>query len=310
MLDEISKQLSEIITNFSENDQIVINNKISNINAENFVKVDRKTNRSIAFIDGGQANILTSGNFNLSFVRVCAVVFSGQKKIEKNMNEFYLFTKAIWKDEIFFESKIFPLGEKLLDEIDLYVSANDATMRNGIEGGKISGVTNMARRLAELALAKKMDSDFILLDGTLEKTFRNEEKFLTRLDGVGALAKSSSLFTISGNSPVVLLNKIGPTGCWAYNFDDKTAFVKLHQRAKHVFRFEGSKEIISYLVENCQDALFLGYPYGLLMADKLARVSNQERSSLIMKFLLKEENRDIADYLNTSNAHDILDNLG
>jgi len=39
-------------------------------------------------------------------------------------------------------------------------------------------------------------------------------------------------------------------------------------------------------------------------------VSNAERNSLRMSLLLREENREIASYFNTMNAHDILDRIG
>ena len=134
-----------------------------------------------------------------------------------------------------------------------------------------------------------------------------QEKYIP--DNVSALAKSSSLFTTSGNSPVILLNKIGLSNCWSYFLTDKTYFVKLNQKAKHVFRFEGNKEVLPYLINNSNDALFLGYPYGLIFVDKIARISNSEKNSLKMNFLLRKDNQEIAEYLNTSNAHEILDNI-
>ena len=106
-----------------------------------------------------------------------------------------------------------------------------------------------------------------------------------------------------------MLNKLQP-GKWSYFVDGKTYFVKLHEKSKHVFRYEGKKEYLSFLVENCNDALFLGYPYGLIFVDRMARVSNSEKNSLKMKFLLNKENKEVVDYLTTSNAHEILDNLG
>ena len=177
-----------------------------------------------------------------------------------------------------------------------------------MERAPITKVANIARRFAELKLATQIKSDFIILDGTLEKTFNQEEKYLTLLPfNVSVLAKTSSLFTTLGNSPVVLLNKIGPQGCWCYFVNDTTAFVKLHSQARHVFRFEGNKEILPLLLENSSDALFLGYPYGLIFADKVARVSDEEKQALRMKFLLCKENREIVDYLQATNAHSILD---
>jgi len=308
MLKEISQHIKNQINNFSNQDSLIFNNKIIDIHLDNFSSLDVVSvgNKIIAFIDGGQTEIISTGNFCLSFIRVAAVIFNGDEK-ENKVNEFYLFTKAKYVEgDLFYESKIF--GDKLIEEKDLLISSNDNSIKVGRERAPISKVINMARRFSELAMARKINADFIVLDGTLEKTFLNEEKYL--FDDLCALAKSSSLFTMSGNSPVILLNKIGPIGCWRYLIDGRTSFVKLNENSKHIFRFEGDVGLLPHLIDNCNDALFLGYPYGLILADKLARVSNQEKNSLKMKFLLNSDNKEIADYLNTSNAHDILDNLG
>ena len=309
MFNQISKEIRETISNYSKEDQIIFNNKIININQDNFNKIVPNYNKTIAFVDGGQAEIISTGNFCLSFIRVFAQVFQHNKKLNSYKKEFYLFTKARWhNEELVYESKVF--GDKNIDENDLLISSNDSTIKTGIERAPIAKVANVARRFAELNLAAEVDSEIIVLDGTLEPSYNHEEKYLTNLDNnVSALAKSSSLFTSSGNSPVVLLNKLQP-GTWSYFIDGKTYFVKLHEKAKHVFRYEGKKEFLPYLVENCSDALFLGYPYGLIFVDKMARVSNSEKNSLKMKFLLNKDNKEVVDYLTTSNAHEILDNLG
>ncbi len=307
---EISKHLKDRIIGFSEEDKIILNNRAININKENFQQIHlSKENKSIAFVDGGQAVVISAGNFCVSFIRVAALIFKEGKK-ENVKYEFYLLTTAKYhEDDIFYESKIF--GDRLIHENDLFISSNDSSIRTGNESAPLSQVTNMARRFAELALASQVKADYIILDGTLEKTFINEEEYLKKLpENISAVAKSSSLFTTSGNSPVILLNRMGPSGCWSYFVDGNTSFVKLHEKAKHVFRFEGNKEILPQLIQNSCDALFLGYPYGLIAVDRLARVSETERKSLKMNFLLREENKEIAEYLNTANAHDILDSLG
>lgn len=77
-----------------------------------------------------------------------------------------------------------------------------------------------------------------------------------------------------------------------------------------MFRFTGNKNFLPPLVENSGDALFLGYPYGLIAVDKFARISNEEKKNLRMNILLKAENKEIAEYLSTTDAHGILDNMG
>jgi hypothetical protein len=311
MLNKIAEDIKRSLK-IIENDQIIFNNKLISINKTNFQTIIPNNDKSIAFIDGGQAEIISTGNFCLSFIRVFAQTFRNNQKEQFYKNEFYLFTKAKWQDnDLCYESKVYPLTEKLVSEEDLLISSNDQTIKTGMERAPISKVTNMARRFAELALANKIEAEYIVLDGTLEKTFKNEDKFVSVLkENVCALAKSSSLYTTSGNSPVILLNKIGLENCWNYFVTNKTYFVKLHPQSKHVFRFEGDKNILSFILSNCQDAIFLGYPYGLIYVDKMARVSNAEKKSLMMNFLLRKENQEIAEYLNSSNAHQILDNLG
>ncbi|PIN74196.1 hypothetical protein COV20_01115 [Candidatus Woesearchaeota archaeon CG10_big_fil_rev_8_21_14_0_10_45_16] len=314
MLDTISADVRNTLASFSEDDAIIFNNKLYRLDRERYEAIPladaRKEAPRIAFIDGGQAEILSAGNLSVSFIRVAAAVFKRGIKLENLQEEFYLFTKAVWHgDDLYYHSTIY--GSALIQKEDLYISSNDASIKIGSERAPISKVANMARRFAELALAAKVDADHVVLDGTLEKTFRNEEKYLEKLSStISAVAKSSSLFTTSGNSPVVLLNKIGPEGCWRYSLDEAAHFVKLHPASRHVFRFEGDTTVLSSLLSLCSDALFLGYPYGLLMADQLARVSNAEKKSLRLRLLLNKDNSEIVNYLQTMNAHDILDTLG
>jgi len=314
MLTEISRRLKDHLSSFPSEDRILFNNKLIQIDKDNFASIPTEVaSKSIAFIDGGQAEILSAGNFCLSFVRVGALTYIGNKKIKEHKHEFFLLTTAKQdQHDLLYQTAIFPVfGDKLLDEQDLLISSADATIRGSQERASISQVTSLARRFAELALATQVPADFILLDGTLEPSYRNEEKYLSRLPkNVCALAKSSSLFTASGNSPAVLLSKLNSSGCWSYFVENDSYFVKLHEKAKHVFRFTGDQNILPALEKNSRDALFLGYPYGLIAVDKLVRVSNEEKKSMRMNLLLKSENREIAEYLSTTNSHEILDNLG
>ena len=75
-------------------------------------------------------------------------------------------------------------------------------------------------------------------------------------------------------------------------------FIKLHKDSKHTFMFEVYKEneynlqnILSLLKQNSIDPVFLGYPYGLIEADKFARVTAQEKEyyqTIIITHLAKK----------------------
>ena len=314
MLKEITKKIKQTIGSYSTTDQLVFQNQVIPIQQGYFTSLVGNGVKKITFIDGGQAEILSAANFCLGFVRLAAATYQGITLIDQKIIEFYVFVKAVYHaNEIYYQSTLFPVTGKLLFSAeDLFISSHDSTIKNGTERAALQKVVGMARRFGELALAASFDNEIVVLDGTLDATYKNENKFLSLLsEQVSALAKSSSLFTISGNSPMIFLNKIGPENeCWSYFVTGKTYFVKLHPIAKHIFRFTGRKDVLSSLVKLSSDAVFLGYPYGLSVADKLARVSNAEKSSLQMQFLLKEENKDIVSYLSTQNVHDILDRLG
>jgi len=313
MLDKVSLHLKARIQQFPSSDKIIFNNKLIEVDKNNFEIIsDNFPSKSIAFIDGGQAEVISAGNFCLSLIRVGALIYFNNQKIKDYKHEFYLLTTAKYEDEeVVYESKIFSLGnETLINEDDLSISSTDTTIRVGMERASISQISNIARRFAELSLCSKVDADIIILDGILEPSFRNEEKYLSKLPvNACTLAKTSSLFTVTGNSPVVLLNRISPSGCWSYTVENNTCFVKLHPRSRHIFRFTGNRNVLPSLMENSKDAVFLGYPYGLIAVDKFVRVSNEEKKSLRMNILLKAENKDIAEYLSTINAHDILDSI-
>jgi len=85
-----------------------------------------------------------------------------------------------------------------------------------------------------------------------------------------------------------------------------------------VFKFEIRKEnsdkvneILWLLKRNSIDPVFLGYPYGLVEADRFARVTNEELDYLKTRFMSKAGKwyKELVPYLNALNSHEILDNI-
>jgi len=312
MLNKISLALREKIKSFTSEDSILFNGQVHKINPASFAVIPAaEEKQSVTFIDGGQAEIFTTGNFCLSLIRIVGITMQNGKKTKLDQNEFYALSTASYRqDELWYEAKIFPIkGEQLIEEKELVISSTDGSICSGRERAPLERISGIIRRLAELSLAAKCKSQSIILDGTLQPTYPREEKYLSRLsENCCGLAKTSSLFTIQGNNPLILFQKISPAGCWSYHLWDKTYFIKLHPQARHVFRFEGNIKSLPDLVENSTDPLFLGYPYGLILADRLARISNVEKATLRTKFLLR--NPELLEYFHAQDAHDILDNMG
>ena len=114
MIKEISQRLQHIFNSFPSEDRIIFNNKLFSIDKNNFEPIIKAHPKSMAFVDGGQAEIISAGSFCLSFIRVAALVYRDNKKIKDEKSEFYLLTTAKYQDEeIVYESKIFPKSREL-----------------------------------------------------------------------------------------------------------------------------------------------------------------------------------------------------
>lgn len=308
------------------------------IDSKNFHEVTKKNfNKRIAFVDGGNAEIIGSLNFSVNLVRVCYVLYQNNKKISAKKFEALAFVEAISQDnEIYYKASFFNEKNSIgLDEI--LFNSFDHTLMLGINRAEIASVANALRRFAELRIAKIISdeeiADTIVLDGNLQSTITNENKYLNELYNsceknhviLSALSKTSSVFTDNGNLLSIVLSNISNFPSWFYypiveinnpNHKAEMFFVKLHAASRHVFRFEifnvqkaKADEIIRELAGNCIDPIFIGYPYGLVEADKIARVSNQEKESLRTMFMVKLRNKNIEKYLNSKNAHEILDRI-
>ncbi len=314
--------------------------KAHRIDAKNFAEImpSRGTDKRIAFIDGGNAEIIGSQNFSLNLIRVCCSIFRNNRKLSLKKFEFFSLIRAIDEDgEICYKTDFFIPANYGISLGELSFNSLDPTLTLGVNRAEIGSVANAIRRFAELRLAKlisdEKSAEVIVLDGTLQSTLSNENTYLDELYSscsannvvLSALSKTSSLFTDSGNLLSVVLGNISKLPAWFYypiaeinnvNHKAEMFFAKFHSKSRHIFRleiFNGQKaqaeETINLLASNCIDPVFIGYPYGLVDADKFARVSKQEKESFKTIFLVKLKNKNIEKYLSSANAHEILDRI-
>ncbi|MBI3036100.1 hypothetical protein HYY71_07310, partial [Candidatus Woesearchaeota archaeon] len=199
------------------------------IDVKNFHEIEKNiSNKRIAYVDGGNAEIIGSGNFSLSLIRVCHAVYQNNKKLLAKKSDFFLFVNAIIKnDEIFYATSTFGLkGPDFLEDISF--SSFDHTLMLGANRAEISNVANAIRRFAELRLAKIISKDnfcdVIVLDGNLQSTLTNESSYLNELYNscetnnviLTAISKTASLFTDDGNLLSVVLDNISNIPSWFY----------------------------------------------------------------------------------------------
>jgi len=236
-------------------------------------------------------------------------------------------------------------------ETDLSFDSLDRTVTIGTQRADIERVASIARVFAEWQFATEIvtqeleKGDVLVVDRTLQTAFKNESKYLTTLVReakhkgviVTGLSKTSALFTDTGSSLMSALGKLaedcGIGEEWYFpiaeiNRLDHNAMVmgvKLHRDTKRIFRYEIQLEqfkelteekvngIFTHFVENSSDLSFPGYPYGLIDADRFARVSLQEveyYKALILSQLSDAGKWEkLSRHMRAKDAHDVLNML-
>ena len=97
MLAEISEHLRKKLKVFFLTDDLIFNNKVIPIIQENFEEIkvgEAGEDKTIAFVDGGQAEILSGGNLCLSFIRVFVQVMRGHERIKQVILIFIRITRV------------------------------------------------------------------------------------------------------------------------------------------------------------------------------------------------------------------------
>ncbi len=278
----------------------------------------------VLFVDGGNSELVGGPGFSIQFIRVAGVAFKGREKAFCQVSEFYaLFYTVRENEKMVVKTRIMPVkGGKLLDENSLVFHFAQANL---------NAFADVTRRVAEISMACTLSRELqqnasVVLDGSLETRFDVEKKFLDRLKEIAqnrkinlcALSKSTTLINNHGESLPFLAKKKSPEGRWNSKIAEtefQTHLINLHPEAKAVLRCDAMPcavpEIFSYLAFTSNDPIFLGYPYGLIEADKMARVSNREKEVLRTELSARLGNKwvDLEEREISLKAHKILDNI-
>ncbi len=319
-MDEIINKILSNIT-ITDKDFILFNEEKKaavKIQKQNFFDIpDKKLDKKIAFIDGGNLEILRSPSLSLFFNRIYYTIYQNNKRIKNQLYEFYTLITAVNKEnKLFFKTEYLFTKNKF--EIKEYeFDSFDKTLTTGSRRVSISLIGNIIRRFSELIVAKEFDSDYVVIDGSLEPKYPYEEELIDLLGKkVCGLSKTTELLTKNGNTVTTHLAKITDKKTWCHKINDNLSFLKLHSKSRYVFKFEtfneNIEELLALLKQNSKDPIFLGYPYGLIEADKFARVSNKDKEmlKLQLQFKLKDKFELIEPYIKSLDAHDVLDSIG
>jgi SepF-like predicted cell division protein (DUF552 family) len=297
----------------------------------NFCKITQSEIRKTAFIDGGNIEIVGNNNFSFQLMRIYWTIYE-KERIHSSRNDYLVFVHIVNNGDIFYLAEVYKSGN-LAKTFKFQASANKQRI-------KPATIMSSIRRIFEIdsvsEIASKLSSnDIIVLDGNLavknDKAFDSIEKVYDKVKKQNlmlcGLCKTSSIITDSGVSLIGYINNISPKTAWYYHpicknnnsmHKSEMVIVKLHERSEFAFLldiYKESKDMINdvcfNLSKNSQDPIFLGYPYGLIEADMMARCSEDEKNYLKTRFLHQDKGtiRKIKNLINTNNAHDILDNI-
>ncbi|MBW2997854.1 hypothetical protein KY349_05935 [Candidatus Woesearchaeota archaeon] len=337
-MDIIDKVLKEVSDSADDDSGLLVFGEPGQLPSEfsedNFhgITKSQDAGQDIIFIDGGNAEIISSPNFCVHFIRVFHTIYKDRKRSSCSSDEFYVFcsarniNKSIFYSAKLFKSKATTLTDSFFSTDFLFNSLDNRLCEKDTRLD-ITRVPGIMRRIAELStallLAGNSDDNNIVLDGDLTARISEEEKIISAISKVSkqnnvsvcALSKTSNLLTSNGGSVVALLSSKAPSGAWYYS--SPVCFAKLHPSSDYIFKLDtidpdpDLNSIFSLLAANSNDPVFLGYPYGLVEADRFARISNREQEMLKTIFMAKagKDWSSIETASKALDAHSVLDNL-
>ncbi len=293
----------------------------------NYRELGKGEGKALLFVDGGNCEIISAPGMSLQLIRNAAVVMKGNRMVTSRKREFYVLAATEEKE-----------GRPIITA-KIYSGEEAETAEEKASAGAAAFCESL-RKASEIKFAIEMTdgiekNSIVVLDGTLEAVNEMEKRHFDELYyrterkgvAVAALAKTTSLMTDKGSSFAAMLNWRGPEKEWYYhpvveiNSDYHNAemlFAKLHEKSNYVFRTEVFKrqkdripEAAAELKENSRELTFPGYPYGLIMADRLARVSEREADYLKAKMFAAAGSKwkNLRKAMAAVDAHDILDRM-
>lgn len=285
------------------------------IRSDAFFSLNPESPKKIIFVDGGNAEFLSGPNVSLQFARFYAGVWENNVRITREVQECVIAAVMQKKgDDVNFDVIVFSMdGEELRKyQFDIF----DQRVSFGKRRAEPYAVGNLVRKKLEIEFAASFaktltKGDLLVRDGEIDIDIEETQFLLDASKNCSLLSisKTCRLCTDSGSSALFVLEKIAPRGAWLYFAGGVVGFAKLHPESKHVFRVDASNvesfNSIPFLLSNSQDPSFLGYPYGLIDADKFAQVTKEEIAQLKLRFAIKSKEL-FGSLERALDAHDIL----
>ena len=319
MLDQVIKEFDEAFESSAPEAAFFKDKRYSPVffSEKSYHPIKESKQAEMVFVDGGNAFLIELPGRSVQLARTASVHLKGSGSFFKEKEEFYILSS-----EKNGRTSVRVIGRQGLVE--------EQTLGPEADPGKFC---QNFRKTMELKKGLSMlGRGTLVLDGTLMASNDEQKNILQQLRNkasetgtkIAGLSKTTSIVNSRGSSFAASL--AGKKGSWWYYpvakidsefHDAELFFVKLNDSSRHVFRAEVFREqalaipdIVAELKNNSKDLAFPGYPYGLVLADRIARVTNEE-VMFFEAFLTSrcKNSENIESELNALNAHKILDRM-
>ena len=305
------------------------------LSADNFHEYDFGSgDRVISAVDGGNNKIYGSPTDSIHLIKIYYNLFRGKKR-KMNVDPFTSFLICRNQDDSI-EVELKPLNDTIPIDKKRYSLKKDE-MENGNQGNAAQTIRKYLEwKTLKYVCEEHLDEgDILLRDGVLQTSVEDERRYAEEVydsvkdNGINlvGLAKTSSLLTDKGYPLIASVHELSEEtefDLWYYHpiaendhpdHKGEMYVVKYHPSSEYAFRtefFRGVEspveDILGHLASQAKDPIFLGYPYGLVDADKKARVTDEEVKYLKNMGYNKMDSS-VRYRVNCSNAHDKLSNI-
>ncbi|RJQ21857.1 hypothetical protein C4580_01695 [Candidatus Woesearchaeota archaeon] len=301
--------------------KIVCGKESLELTGEFFSQVNAGAGPRLAFVDAGSGVLLAGAGAVVGFVRTYGCLYGSRR--ERMFDE--RFVVVVARGERKLEASLLRTDGQLTN--NLVFDAYDPLLALGGRRARPETVLGVVRKWLEFAMVERLvnrvgEGGVVVRDGDLDfegELLTDVRKGIERLALqsrviVFGVSKTSALLTDTGRSATEVLMQKGPRQPWCFDAKKSVCFLKLHERSRYVFRCDvlGERSLfgagVSALAENARDPVFLGYPYGLLDADRMAQVTREEEGQLALQFAVKTRER-FGQLARSQSAHGILDGL-
>jgi len=287
------------------------------------------------FVDGGNAPVFESPEARVEFVRLYGTVYDGKERIRTKRKEGILLLRYGQDGEAHAgetSQEVITVKSTMQSTVKngaplnfgLTLSADDPELRFGRERVSLATAASLARFLLECSFLQLLGADCALLvrDGSLVPNNGHEARALKELFTTGklvaGLSKTNTLLTSDGLGAGAAALAEGPERPWLSPVKEEegiaVSIVRLHAKSRYAFRLDtnGQSELIARaLLSLSGDAAFPGYPYPLIEADRMARVTNHELAEFRLRFRAEAGDswHTLERGARSLDAHDVLDTM-